>query len=102
MKIEGKLHKLGKFWAVEIPLLLIHTQGRSQKEALEMAKDAIETVVEKVGFKAQAELADGTRLIIGASDEQSLFATILKQQRGAKKLTIRQVASRLGSRSPTA
>ncbi len=102
MKIEGRLHKIGKFWAVEVPLLLVHTQGRSKKEALRMAEDAVETIVDTAGFKAEAQLVDDSRFVIGANDDQPLFATILKQQRGSRDLSIREVASRLGSKSPTA
>jgi len=101
VKIEGYIRKVGKFWAVEIPLLLIHSQGRTKKDALEMAEDAVETVVSKTGFRAHANLVDGARFVIGANNEQALFATILKQQRGSKDLSIRDVAARLGSKSPT-
>ena len=101
MKIEGQIHRARKFWAVEIPLLLIHTQGRSRKDALEIAADAVETVVGKPGFKAYANFVDDTRFIIGTNNDQALFAIILKQQRGSKDLSIRDVAARLGSKSPT-
>ena len=40
MKIEGKLIKSGKWWAVEIPLLLVHTQGKTKRQAYLMAADA--------------------------------------------------------------
>ena len=102
MKISGIIHKVGKLWAVEIPLMLIHTQGSTRKDAIEMAADAVETIVSKSSFKARAHLVEENRFVIGANDEQALFATILKQQRGAHHLSIRDVAARLGSRSPTA
>jgi len=102
MKIEGRLQKIGKFWAVEIPLLLIHTQGRSKKDALEMAEDAVETIIDRKGFRAKVSLVDDARFVVGTNDDQALFAMILRQQRGAKSLSIREVAARLGSRSPTA
>lgn len=102
MKIEGRLIKAGRYWAVEIPLLLINTQGRNRKDALEMAEDAVETIVEKSGFKATATSVSEDRFVVGANDQQSLFAVILKQQRAAMQLSIREVANRLGSKSPTA
>ena len=51
MKIEGRLEKCKNYWAVSIPLLLIYTQGKSKKEALMMAKDAVECLVEEKNFK---------------------------------------------------
>ena len=53
MRFEGYLVKSGKFWAVEIPLLHIHTQGRSRKDAYAMAKDAIESLLEEKEFKVR-------------------------------------------------
>ncbi len=48
MKIEGKLIKSGKWWAVEIPLLLIYTQGKTKRHAYLMAADAVEAIVDYV------------------------------------------------------
>ena len=50
MKIEGKIKKSGKWWAVEVPLLLVFTQGKTKKSALLMIKEAIEELIDVKGF----------------------------------------------------
>ena len=102
MKIEGKLIKSGKWWAVEIPLLLIHTQGRTKKEAYEMAADAVEAIIEEKGLKVT--IAEGTDNIfsIGSNNDCLLMALALKQQRTDHHLSVRDVAKRIGSDSPSA
>ena len=101
MKIEGKLLKTGKFWAVEIPLLLIHTQGHSKKDALEMAKDAVEGVVNVEDFEAEVIEVNSETFIVGSENERALLAAVLRQQRASRNLSVRDVAARLGSNSPT-
>ena len=51
MKIEGKLEKKAgeKLWGVDIPEIGIFTQGRTKKDAFEMAKESIELVVDIEG-----------------------------------------------------
>ena len=100
MKIEGTLKKVGKWYAVEIPMLLIHTQGATRKEALEMAKDAVETVVDSQGFEASVLEITDAKFLIGGNDDSLFAAAILRQQRGAKGLSVRDVAAALGSSSP--
>ncbi len=39
LRLSGKMEKAGKYWAIEVPLLYIYTQGRTKKEAFEMLKD---------------------------------------------------------------
>ena len=50
MRFVGKVFKAGKYWAIEIPILDIATQGRTKKEAYEMIADAVESLVNKKGF----------------------------------------------------
>lgn len=38
---EARLHRIGRWWAVDIPELAIHTQCRTLDEAEDMARDAI-------------------------------------------------------------
>ena len=102
MKIEGKLIKSGKWWAVEIPLLLIHTQGRTKKEAYMMAKDAVESIVDHKGFKTIVTEGSANTFSISSNNDSLLMALALKQQRADHHLSIREVAKRLGSDSPSA
>ena len=101
MRIEGKLKKAGKWWAVEVPLLSVFTQAKTKKEAYEMVADAIESLVDEKGFKVNVLPADDHSFSIGANDESKLVAFALKQQRAKYGLSVREVAKRLGSKSPT-
>lgn len=102
MKIEGKLIKSGKWWAVEISLLLIHTQGKTKKEAHVMAKNAVESIVDHKGFKATVTEGSANTFSISSNNDSLLMALALKQQRADHHLSIREVAKRLGSDSPSA
>lgn len=106
MRFEGKLYrphgKKNKYWSVEIPILNIHTQGKSRKDALEMVKDAVESLVNKKGFRVQVYPGEENTFSIGAKDSRTLISFMLKRQREFRELTIREVALRLRSKSPNA
>ncbi len=106
MRFEGKLHKpqgkKNKCWSVEIPILHIHTQGKSRKDAFDMAKDAVESLVNKKGFRVQVYPGEENTFSIGTKDSKTLISFMLKRQRKFRDLTIREVASRLHSKSPNA
>lgn len=102
MRIEGKIVKSGKWWAVEIPLLLIFTQGKSKKDALFMAKDAIECLFDENEDIQVTVLEIGDNAFcISCSNDTVIMSLALKQQRVSHKLSIRDVAAKLGSKSPT-
>lgn len=102
MKIEGKLIRSGKWWAVEIPLLLIYTQGKTKKEAYLMAADAVESIVDEKNFKVNVTEGSDNTFSIGSSNDSLLMALALKQQRAEHHLSVRDIAKRLGSNSPSA
>ncbi len=102
MKIEGKIKKSGRWWAVEVPLLLIFTQGRTKRSALLMIKEAIEELIDIKGFEVCIDNVQIDTFSIAANNTRELMAFILKQQRLHHKKSIRQVAVKLGSDSPTA
>ncbi len=104
MKIEGKLTPprgtKNKHWGVEIPVLEIYTQGKSKADAYMMAKDAIESLVDKKGFKAICIPGKGNRFTISSNDTAIFVAFVLNRLRVARNLTTRQMAERLRSSSP--
>ena len=53
MRFGGRVIKIDRYWAVEVPILGVVTQGRTKKEAYEMIADAIETLINKEGFKVE-------------------------------------------------
>src|SRR5438552_3761985 len=91
-----------KFWEVRIPELGVFTQGISERDAYAMAADALETLVDQKGFKAEIRSLGGGRFIASASDPTPLVARWLYRLRTESGLSIREVAERLGTKSPEA
>jgi predicted RNase H-like HicB family nuclease len=103
MKLEGNLVKNNgeKYWGVEIPSLGVFTQGRTRKHCYEMAKEAIELLLDD-STKVVLHQGKGNEFYISSKNMAPLIALVLKRKRLEKNMTIMQVARRLGSKSPTA
>lgn len=104
MRFEGRVWKVkgSKYWLVEVPLLDVMTQGTSKKDAFHMISDAIEILVDRVGFKVNVRPISEDLFTVGANKESTLIAFMLKRQREAHNLTLIEVARRLGQKSPNA
>jgi hypothetical protein len=100
MRFTGRVFRSGKFWAIDIPILDIATQGRTKKEAYEMIADAVESLVNRKGFKVRVYGIKGEEFEIGASDQGALAALLLRRARLRAGLSLGEVAARLGSKSP--
>jgi predicted RNase H-like HicB family nuclease len=107
MEFEGKVwkSKTSKYWLVEVPSLDVMTQGTSYKNALLMIKDAIEMLLS--GYFPQEESVSidvvdykGGNIGVSAQDSKLLLALSLRRQRTKSGATVREVAGRLGSKSP--
>ncbi len=99
MRFAGRVFKSGRYWAIEVPILTVVSQGRTKKEAFEMIADAIETLVNQPQFKIRVFPGKGEYFEIGASDESTLTAFLLRRERTKSGLTLAQVARKLGSKS---
>ena len=99
MRFAGRVFKVGRYWAVEVPILGVTSQGRSRKDALEMVADAIETLVNKPDFTVQVFPGKGEHFEVGAKDQGALTALLLRRERLKSGLSLSQVASRLGAKS---
>ncbi|MDN3505812.1 MAG: type II toxin-antitoxin system HicB family antitoxin [Simkaniaceae bacterium] len=107
MEFEGKIWKDGKFWLVEVPSLNLMTQGKTRKEGLEMIRDAAIGLVE---CYFESEIEDDFDIIlidygsdtfgITSNEDKLLLALSLRRQREESGSTVREAASRLGSKSP--
>lgn len=105
MRFEGKLHKPKrgeKYWSVEIPDLGIFTQGKNIDDALAMAKDALETAVDEPGFEASVQLGSGMTFYVSANEVRFLTARFLHFYRLRRGMSMREVATRMGSKSQNA
>lgn len=99
MRLAGQVFKSSKFWAIEVPILGVVTQGRTKKEAFEMISDAIETLVNKKGFKMEVFPGKDSYFEVGSSDVATLTAFLLRRQRMKHGLTLLEVTERLGAKS---
>ena len=99
MRFAGKVFKSGRYWAIEVPILSVVTQGHTKKEAFEMIADAIEVLVNKPSFEVRVFPGKGEYFEVGASDEAALTAFLLRRERTKSGLTLAEVAQRLGARS---
>lgn len=102
MKIEGQIvrEKGEKLWGVEILDIGIFTQGKTKKEAYDMAKEAIELTVNLDDFNVTIEPQDNNTFFVVPNNVGPILAMILKEKRTEKGLSIRDVAERLGQSSP--
>ncbi len=105
IKIEGKLTPpkgKNKHWGVELPLIGVHTQGTSKKNAMEMAADAVTQLIDKRGFVAQLMANDESTFYVMSDDVAAFMSFILSRVRTEKNITARGAASALKSKSPNA
>jgi hypothetical protein len=99
MRFAGRVFKVGRQWAIEVPILDIVSQGRSKKEAYGMIADAIESLVNKRGFRVDIYPGRGEDFVVGSEDQATLIAFLLRRQRLKRGLSLKDVAERLGARS---
>jgi len=102
MRLSGRVFKSGRFWAIEVPILNIVTQGRTKKEAFLMIADAIELLADRKDFRVEVFPGRGQGFEIGANDQSFLMSFLLKRLRLKKGLSLLQVAEKLGIKSPNA
>ncbi|MCX5850982.1 MAG: type II toxin-antitoxin system HicB family antitoxin [Deltaproteobacteria bacterium] len=102
MRFAGRIFKSGKYWAIEVPILNVVTQGRTRKEAFEMIADAIELLVNKKGFKIEVFHGKGEYFEISSSNQAALSAFLLRRQRIKRGLTLAEVTKRLRAKSHNA
>lgn len=99
MRLAGRVFKVGRYWAIEVSILSVVTQGRTKKEAYEMIADAIESLVNKKGFKVEVFPGKSQYFEISSPDLAALTAFLLRRQRMKQGLTLVEVAKRLGVKS---
>ncbi len=102
MRVEGSIQRSGKWWAIEVPLLGIYTQGRTRREAFEMVRDAARMLADDDGFDLELYPVRGERFEVGCEDAAAFYAFVLRRQRQAHGLSLRVVAERLGMKSRNA
>ena len=99
MRFGGRIIKSGRYWAIEVPILGVFTQGRTKKEAYEMIADAIESLVNKEEFKVEVYPGKGEYFEVYSQDLPAMIAFLLRRQRVRHGLSLAEVADRLGGKS---
>src|SRR5262245_41721191 len=104
MMLIGRLSKAtGRWWAAEVPVAGVYTQGRSRRNAAAMLADAFESLINRPGFKVTVlDDDDGEQVFITANEPAALAAYVLKYQREVHGLSLAQVAKVLGASSRNA
>ena len=102
MRFEGRVKKDGRFWLAEIPAFDALTQGRTKREALEMAGDLLETMADTPGFKVTVYAGRRDIFEVGANRVRIFLALLLRRQRESQGLTLAEAAKRLEPRSRNA
>lgn len=99
MRFVGHVFETDGYWAIEVPILDVETQGHSKKEAFEMIADAIESLVNESGFKLDVFAGKDSYFEVGSSDLATLTAFLLRRHRIKHGLTLFDVRKRLGAKS---
>ena len=102
MRFSGRITKIGRWWAIEVPLLGIVKKYPVKKEAYGMIAQVIESLSDREGFRIDVYPGLADTFEIGSSDTAALCALFLRRQRIQKGLTQREVAQRLGLKSHNA
>ncbi len=102
MRFAGNVFKDGKFWLAEIPFLDAMTQGRTRKEAFEMAADLVESLINQPDFKATIHIGKKGEFELSGTDTAAMIALLLRRQRETSGLSLSEVAERLGVKSKNA
>ncbi len=98
MKFPGHIlpkKKGEKFYSVEIPLLGIHTQGKTYKDCLAMAKDALESLL-NIDVEVEPWGNAKDTFVVSSNQLKPLIARFLATRRAAAGFTMAEVAKRLG------
>jgi predicted RNase H-like HicB family nuclease len=99
MRLAGQVAKEGRWWAVELPILGVATQGTSRSDALKMAADAVAELVNRKGFRVRVHPGKGELFEISSNDPAALTALVLRRLRARAGLTLAEMAERLDARS---
>ena len=99
MRFDGHVFRVGRYWAIEVPILGVASQGRTKRDAYAMIADAIEALVNKATFAIVVHPGAGAYFEIGASDEAALTALLIRRTRLKAGLTLAEAAKGLGAKS---
>ena len=83
MRVQGRIFEDGGFWLAEVPILDAMTQGTSKEDALDMAKDMVETLANRPGFSVTAHVHADGNIELESDDVRGLAALIRQRTRSS-------------------
>jgi DNA-binding transcriptional regulator YiaG len=96
----GTITKRKGAWIASCEAIGAITQAGTLDTAIASLADAVEIIVEKRGFRAQVQELGGERgertVLIDSTEPAPLCAAVLRHQRNRSKLSLAEVAVRLG------
>ena len=96
MKFQGNLKKSGKWWAVEIPILDLYTQGKTKKEAHEMAVDLVKSISPIKSIEMVVSEKSKTSFFVVSNNSKAMVAILLRCRRQKSGMSILEVTKKLG------
>ena len=99
MRLVGRVSRMGRWWAIEVPILGVSTQGATRKEAFDMVADAVQELVHRKGFRVYVHPGRRDNFEISADDPAALTALLLRRLRSRAGLRLAEVAARLDAKS---
>ncbi len=102
MRFYGKVYKDGDFWLAEVPILDAMTQGHTRKEAFEMVKDLLETLVNRPGFSVAVHAGKHGDFEVSSTDARGLISLFLRRQRERSGLSLSEADERLSAETRNA
>ena len=97
MRVQGRIFEDGGFWLAEVPILDAMTQGTSKEDALDMAKDLVETLANRPGFSVTVHAGADGNIELGSDDAAGLMALIRRRRRACKRALDAHGAPQRGS-----
>ena len=95
MQFYGKVHKDGKFWLAEVPILDAMTQGHTRKEAFIMVEDLLETLANRPGFSVTVHPGKHSDFEVSSTDTRGMISLLLRRQRERSGLSLAEAAEHL-------
>src|SRR5215813_8876975 len=100
MVLLGTITKRKAAWIATCDAIGAITQAGTLESAIASLADAVEILVDKKGFRAKVSEVGGDRgertVLIDSTAPAMLCAAVLRYQRGRSKLSLTDVAERLG------
>lgn len=97
MKLEGRIWKssTSRYWLAEVRDLDLVTQGTSRRDAAHMVVDAVESLVDRPGFRVQVEADRAGHCTVGSNDDAVLVAFMLRALRAREGLSVSRLVAAL-------